>query len=94
MWRLALFALDKQVACISPKETIYVRGCSIVAHFFSVRVEIVFIRNTSCNEGFSRSDRSPFVPNRPLQLSRRNTCISPKETTYVRNGTILHIVSL
>jgi hypothetical protein len=36
---------------------------------FSLRIELVFERNTACQSGFSRSRRAHFLPNKSVQLS-------------------------
>jgi hypothetical protein len=48
------------------------------AHCIFVRIELVFERNTACQSGFSRGTSSHFVPNMPIQLRWKNTCISRK----------------
>jgi hypothetical protein len=53
-----------------------------------VRIELVFERNTAFPAGFSRGRNTQFAPNRPIQLSLRNTCNSPKKTIYVRSRSI------
>jgi hypothetical protein len=69
-----------------------VGACSTSLH---VRTEVVFERNIACPFRFSRERNAHFVPNRPFQLSLRNTCISGKKTVCVRKRrSILHIVSL
>jgi hypothetical protein len=45
-------------------------------HWFSLRIKLVFERNTSCKWSFSRWRKAYVAPNRPIQLSWRNTCIS------------------
>jgi hypothetical protein len=64
------------------------------AHRFPVRTELVFERSTSCNSEFSRWLKDNFVPNRPFQLSWRNTCIRPMNTICVRSDSIYHLTSL
>jgi hypothetical protein len=52
------------------------------------KVELVFERNTSWKSLFSRWRQALHSLNRVIQVSWRNTCISPKKTIYVRNRTI------
>jgi hypothetical protein len=37
--------------------------------FFTVKIDLVFERNTSCNLGVSRGRNAVFAPNRPIQVS-------------------------
>ena len=48
-----------------------------------VRIALVWERNTSCNLDFSRSRRAHLLPNWPVQLSWRNTCIIPRKTSML-----------
>jgi hypothetical protein len=87
------YSLSWWNAWISPKETICVRGFSIL-HCLPTRVELVFERTTSCNVGFSKWCLALFLPNRPIQVSWWSTCICPTNTTYVRSRSLQNIVSV
>jgi hypothetical protein len=78
--------------CISLKKTIYVWRWSI-KHVFSCDNWVVFKRNTACLSGFNSGRNAHFVPNRPIQLSWRNTCTSWKKTIEVRRRSIKQVIS-
>jgi hypothetical protein len=63
-----------------------------IVHCLPVRIEIVFERNTACQWGFSRGITAHYDPNRPIQLSWLDTCISRKKTIYSWKWSIKHVV--
>ena len=61
--------------------------------FCCVRLALVWERNTSCNLDFSRSRRAYLLPNCPVQLSWRNTCIFLRKTSMLEtsaSSTLFH----
>jgi hypothetical protein len=90
-YKYALSAELKKHMCLS-KENNLCYKLQHLAHCFSVIIELVFEQNTACKTQLTRCREAHFVPNRPSQLSWRNTCISWKETIRFRSRSILHIV--
>jgi hypothetical protein len=65
-----------------------------LAHCFPVKIEFGFERNNSWEPVFLRWSKAHFVPNWPIQLTCRNTCISWKKIICLRARSFYHIVSL
>jgi hypothetical protein len=53
------------------------------SHCFPVRIEWIFGRKTSCYLGFSRCIQAVFVPYWAVQISWRNTCVTPKKPSML-----------
>jgi hypothetical protein len=47
-----------------------------LAHCFPVRIEVDFERKMSCYVGYLRWRMALIVPNKPIQLRGRNTCVN------------------
>jgi hypothetical protein len=55
---------------------------------------VTFESNTPCLSEFSSWRSIHFVKNRPIQMNRRDTCISWMKIIYVRSRSVQHIVFL
>jgi hypothetical protein len=91
-WRMAHFGQNRpiELSCrntsIYQKKIICVRSRSIM-HIVSLWEWGFCQIYTSYNLYVSRWRYAQFVPNLPIQLSWRNTCVSPKKTTLLEAGT-------
>jgi hypothetical protein len=57
-----------------------------LAHCFSVRIELVFERNTSWTSGLEMWQKSDFVPNRPTQLMEKTHASLDRKPPLLEGG--------